>query len=108
MYKCSLYNCWNTYSSNSSCLSIVVENMYISSRYTHTSTPMRSRNTNIISLCQDDGPLQSPCWSTLLTYVPNRDAKSVFETSSGTMRNCSYASEMSVTRLVSAPPTGAN
>src|SRR5271170_6181746 len=65
--------------------------------YAHTSTPMRSRNTCVINRCQDEGPLQSPCCNTVLTYVPSGDEKSVLGTSSGTTRICSYASVMSMT-----------
>ena len=58
--------------------------------------PIRSLNTNVMNLCHEDSPLQSPCWRVLLTKVPRGDEKSVFGTSSGTMRSCSYASEISM------------
>src|SRR5271154_2142640 len=93
MNNCSLVKHVWTYSSVFSCCSIEFVNIYISSQ---TSTPIRSQNTYIISLCQDEGPLQSPCWRTLLVNVPSGDEKSVLGMSSGTMRSCSYASDMSI------------
>ena len=77
--------------------SISFENMYMSSRYTHTSTPIRLRNMNVISLCHEDSPLQSPCWRQLLMKVPSGDVKSVLGMSSGITCICSYASVMSIT-----------
>ena len=65
--------------------------------YTHTWTTIRSRNMYVMSLCHDEGPLQSPCCRLLLTNVPNGDEKSILGTSSGSTRICSYASDMLIT-----------
>ena len=96
MYSCLVFRQLSTYCSAFSWFSISFENMYMSLRYTHTSTPIHSRNTNVISLCHEDSPLQSPCWRQLLTKVPSGDAKSVLGMSSSITHICSYASVMSI------------
>ena len=56
---------------------------------------MYSRNTAVINLWKVDGALQSPCCITRLTNVPKMVAKAILGMSSGLMRICSYASNIS-------------
>ena len=66
---------------------------------------MYSLNIIVITRWNVAGALQSPICIVWLTYVPYIVAKALFQTSSGSMRTYSYASEKSIFDRTGAPAT---
>jgi hypothetical protein len=62
----------------------------------NTQVPNLVQNTHVIRHWKVEGLLQSPCWRVRLSNMPNGHTNNVFQTSSGTMHICSYASVMSI------------
>ena len=86
---------WNMIPRCFLCSSIEHEYMNMSSKYTWMNRLMQSQKMVVISRWNVEGALQSPICITWLLNVPSTVANAVLWTCSGTMRICSYASDIS-------------